>query len=673
MHYSMTRAALPALLLIVNICFAGGHEGADQDGSWDTYGGHEGGGRYSELDQINRDNVADLEVAWTYRTGAQKRHPKLIAKSGYQATPILLPEAAGGHLVTCTPFNRVIALDPVTGEEAWVFDPQIDTDNLAAGRFNCRGVTAWSDSQLSAEVAATQACAHRIVLATNDRRLIAIDSRDGKPCADFGDGGEFDVTPIIMELKPANQLDGMQLMSPVAIVNDVIIIGGTANKFKDVSSMNGALRAFDVRSGEHLWTFDTLIREGEGASDYSVGGANVWTTMSWDSERDLLFAPTASPSPNYYGALRPGDNLYSNSILAIRASTGELVWHFQAVHHDNWDWDIPTHPLLVDITRDGEKIPVAVVLTKTGVVFVLHRETGEPFHEIIERPMPTDGMPGDEYSPTQPFPVVPPPLMKVGLTPDDAWGFGFLDRNDCREKIESLRYGMDDPDDPYAGYYTPITEQGTIMYPMVGGGMNWSGGAFDPERNVLVTPVAQLPYYVRLIPNDKIEPSDNEMAGLPMGPPDFIKGAEYGLQHGPLLSNLMSPCTAPPWSKLVAVDLDVGEILWEKGFGVIDKMVPGGFMPLPLEYGGPFSGGAITTAGGVVFMGASYDERFRGYDVDTGEKIWEVMTPYSANATPMTYERDGKQYVVVSAGGHAWSPLPKGDYIMAYALPDDAD
>ncbi|MGI9291913.1 MAG: pyrroloquinoline quinone-dependent dehydrogenase [Gammaproteobacteria bacterium] len=630
---------------------------------WPQYGGHEGGGRYSDLDQINSTNVEGLELAWTYRTGAQDRYPKLIEKSGYQATPILLAPEAGGHLVTCTPFNRVIALNPVTGEEAWINDPKIDTDNLAAGRFNCRGVTQWSAKD--AEPGAF--CEHRIVLATNDRRLIAMDSSTGKLCPDFGDGGEFDVTPFILDQKPAEQLDGMQLMSPVAIVNDVIIIGGTANKFKDVSSMNGALRAFDVRTGRHLWTFDTLIREGEGASPYTVGGANVWTTMSWDSERDLLFAPTASPSPNYYGALRPGDNRYANSVLAIRASTGQLVWHYQVVHHDNWDWDIPTHPLLVDITRDGKKIPVVVVLTKTGVVFVFHRETGEPFHEIVERPVPTDGLPGDEYSPTQPFPVKPPPLMKVGLTMDDAWGFTIFDKNACRKKFEEMRFGQDDPDNPWAGYYEPITEQGTIMYPMVGGGMNWSGGAFDPDRNLLITPVAQLPFFVKMIRNEDIEVSDSEMAGLPMGPPDFINGAEYGLQQGPLMSPSFTPCTAPPWSKLVAVDLDKGEIVWDRPFGVMDKLAP---FPFPLEFGGPFSGGAITTGGGVVFMGASYDERFRAYSVDDGELLWETLTPYSANATPMTYMKDGKQYVVVSAGGHAWSPLPKGDYILAYALPE---
>ncbi|MEJ2139104.1 MAG: pyrroloquinoline quinone-dependent dehydrogenase [Gammaproteobacteria bacterium] len=629
---------------------------AEQTG-WPQYAGEPGGDRYSPLAEINRENIGDLELAWSYRTGAQERHPDLLAMSGYQATPILLPPEAGGHLVTCTPFNRVIALDPTTGQERWAFDPELDTDNRAAGRFNCRGVSQWSDS----DATNTQRCAHRIILATNDRRLIALDAPTGKPCEDFGSGGQVDVTPIILELKPANQLEGMQLMSPVAIVNDVIVIGGTANKFKDVGSMNGALRAFDVRTGKHLWTFDTLIREGEGATSYDVGGANVWTTMSWDEERDLLFAPTSSPSPNFYGVLRPGDNLYSNSILAIKASTGELAWYFQALHHDVWDWDIPTHPLLVDITRDGKKIPVVIVLTKTGVVFTLHRETGEPFHPIEERPVPTDGIPGDQLSPTQPFPVRPPPLMKVGLTPDDAWGFGFVDRDYCRDKIAAMRHG---------GYYEPPSEEGTAMYPMIGGGMNWGGGAFDPDRNLLVTPVAQMPFFIKLIPNEELEPTDHPMAGMPMGPPDFIKGAEYGIQQGPLMSNFMSPCTAPPWALLVGVDMESGEIAWSRPLGVIDKLVPGGALPIPLEFGTPVSGGAIVTGGGLAFIGASYDERFRAFDVDTGEKLWEVDTPFSANATPMTYSVGGKQYIVVSAGGHSWSPLPKGDYILAYALPD---
>ena len=387
---------------------------------WPTYAGQEGGTRYSPLVQINRDNVDQLEVAWEYHTGALEKYPQLNWAIGFQATPILLPKEAGQHLVVCSPWNEVIALDPTTGKERWRFDPKISPVPFA-GRFNCRGVTYWHDE----EADQAGACAYRIVIATNDRKLWAIDAKQGTPCEGFGTKGSVDVTPIIKELKPANQLPGMQLLSPVAIVNGVVIIGGTANKFRDVSSMNGAIRGFDARTGELKWVFDTLIREPKDspeASDESVGGANTWINMSWDSERDLVFIPTASAAPNFYGANRPGNNRYANSVVALRASTGELVWHYQVLHHDIWDWDAPTNPILAEITKDGEKIPVVVQLTKMGMVFVFHRETGEPYFDIEERPVPTDGMPGDQVSPTQPFPVAPPPLVRHGISADDAWG-----------------------------------------------------------------------------------------------------------------------------------------------------------------------------------------------------------------------------------------------------------
>ena len=626
------------------------------DGTWPQYAGPEGGSRYSKADQISRENVKDLERAWTYQTGALAEFPELVAMSGFQATPILLPPEAGNHLVTCTPFNKVIALHPATGEEQWVFDAEIDMTNYA-NKFNCRGLTQWEDTQADAGAV----CKYRLFMATNDQRLVSIDAATGKYCEDFGDGGNINVKPIIAQLQPQAQLQSMQLQSPVAVVNDTVIIGGSANKFKSVASMNGAIRAFDARSGELKWVFDPIVRDGEDANDYDVGGANVWSTMSWDSERDLLFVPTAGPSPNYLGTHRPGDNRHANSVLAIKASTGELVWDFRVVHHDVWDWDVPTHPLLVDITREGKKIPVVMVLTKTGVVFTFHRETGEPFFDIEERPVPTDGIPGEQLSPTQPFPVKPPPLMKHNLSVDDAWGFiGGFDKKFCREKIASMRHG---------GYYEPPSEQGTIMYPMVGGGSNWGGGAFDSERNILVTPISQLPYFVKLIPREDIkkEDAENPMTALPMGPPGYIGEAEYGVQHGPLMSPIFSPCTAPPWSLLVGVDMDKGEIIWSRPLGVLDKLMP---VPVPLEFGTPFAGGAITTSTGVVFIGASYDNRFRAHDVETGEILWEDdQLPYSANATPMTYTYEGEQYVVTSAGGHAWSPLPKGDYIMAWKLP----
>ena len=625
---------------------------------WPTYAGAEGGTRYSPLNQINRSNVEDLEIAWIYHTGHLERAPHLYGAVGFQTTPILLPEEAGGYLVLCDPLNRIIALNPATGKERWEFDPTIDLTPYA-GRFNCRGVTYWRDPM----AAGTDACAHRLILATNDRRLVAVDARTGQPCEGFGEDGFVDVTPIILELQPANQFLTMQLNSPVAVVNGVIVVGGTADKFRDASSMNGAVRAFSARTGEHLWTFDTLIREPADdatSSAWHVGGANAWINFSWDSEHDLVFIPTASPAPNFYGGKRPGDNLYANSVIVLRAATGELVWHYQVLHHDLWDWDLPTNPILAEISRDGEKVPVAMQLTKQGMIFTFHRYTGEPFFEIEERPVPTDGLPEDDVSPTQPFPVKPPPLVKHGIAPEDAWGLTPYDRNKCRELIESMRHGP---------IYTPPTTESTLMMPNVGGGMNWGGGAFDPNSNILVTPVGQSPYRLRLIPNEEIDPVAGRLptAGLPIGPPGYIEGTDYGLEQGPLFSPFMMPCTAPPWAKLVAVDMAAGEILWEQPLGLVDKLAP---VPIPLRWGTPYAGGPIATGGGLVFIGATADERFRAYDTETGELLWEFEGPTSANATPMTYMAGGRQYVVVATGGHNWVyPYKKGDSIVAYSLP----
>ena len=630
-----------------------------EDPGWPTYAGLATGTRYSPLNQINRSNAGDLEIAWIYNTGHLERAPHLNLLLGFQATPILLPEEAGRHLVLCDPYNRIIALDPATGRERWAFDPEIDL-SPHAGRFNCRGVTYWRDPDASE----ADVCAHRILLATNDRRLAAVDARNGDSCAGFGENGFVDVTPIIEQLPPTSQLLTMQLNSPVAVVNGVIVIGGTAAKFSDASSTNGAVRAFSARTGEHLWTFDTLIREPEGdpeSSAWHVGGANAWTTFSWENESDLVFIPTASPSPDFYGGKRPGNNLYGNSLVVLRASTGELAWHYQILHHDVWDWDLPTNPILAEITRDGEKVPVVVQLTKQGMVFAFHRYTGEPFFEIEERPVPTDGLPDDELSPTQPFPVRPPPLVRHGIGPDDAWGMTPYDRNKCRESIEAMRYGP---------IYTPPSTKGTLMMPSVAGGMNWGGGAFDPDGNILVAPVSETPSWIKLVPNEDLDPevAGAPGSGLPLGPPGYIDGTDYGLQQGILFSPLMTPCTEPPWGKLVAVDMAAGEIMWEEPLGLIDKLSP---VPIPLRWGTPFAGGPIATGGGVVFIGATADERFRAYDTVTGELLWEFDGPTSANATPMTYMAGGKQFVVVATGGHTWVyPQKKGDSVVAYSLPD---
>ena len=628
---------------------------------WPAYGGDVGGSRYSALDQVHRGNVAELELAWTYRTGAVKAHPELRPFIDFQATPILLPETAGGHLVVCDPFTRVMALDPATGEERWRFDPDIDKRPLA-GRFKCKGVALWQ----SPEAEPGQACTSRLYIATADKRLLAIDAATGAACADFGEAGSVDVDALIRATVPAEGVDATQLLAPPAVVGDVVAVSSTSNKFESANSVNGAIRGFDARTGKLRWSFDPLVRDAATGFDPTppeVGGGNNWTPMSVDNERDLLFIPTASPAPNYWGVHRPGDNRYANSIIALRGATGEVVWHFQTLHHDVWDRDVGSPPIVVDIRRNGEDIPAVIQLVKTGMVFIFNRETGEPLFPIEERPVPTDtDVPGEILSPTQPFPVKPPVLVRNEISPDDAWGFTVFDRMACRKKIESLRHG---------GHYEPMMlSTGTLMFPQPGGGSNWGGGAFDPQRNLLITPVSQIPYYVKLLPREDVDPAQASKpgAGAPMQGPGYIGGTPYAVEQGPLFSPSFSPCTAPPWNLLVAVDMAVGEIKWKVPFGVLDKLMP---VPIPLKLGTPSAGGPIVTAGGLIFIGATSDSRIRAYDIDTGEELWQVQAPTSAQATPMTYSVNGRQFVVFAAGGHSWY-YAQGidDYLLAYALPE---
>ena len=631
---------------------------------WSSYGLDPGGSRFSPLAQINRDNVNQLELAWSFRHGDLKRNPDRKAFAAFHATPILVPEAAGRSLIFCTPFHRVIALNPATGERRWSFDPEVSYGSFPT-RLKCLGVAYWHDQQASDNTA----CAHRVYVGTSDRRLIALDARSGQACKDFGVNGQVDVNPLIKATPPVPEnLWGIVFSAPPVVVNGVVVIGGINNmKNQYVSAANGSIRAFDGRTGALRWSFDPIPHDPsdpefgnwETGSLARTGGANVWSLLSVDQDRDLVFLPTASASPNFYGGTRPGDNRYANSLVALRGSTGEVVWHFQTIHHDVWDWDLPAQPILVDVTRDGQKIPVVVQLTKPGMVFVFHRETGEPFFPVEERSVPTDGVPGEVLSPTQPFPVRPPLLMKTGITPDDAWGMTLLDRGACRDMIAGSRYGE---------IFTPPSTDGWIMYPGTGGGMNWGGGAFDPDRNLLITSVSQVGMWLKLMSATDAElnaPFDPSV-GAPMGPKAPIRGTPYALKQGILLSPVFMPCTAPPWSSLVGVDLEAGQISWSVPLGVIDKMAR---MPLPMKWGTPTAGGPIVSAGGLVFVGSTADRRFRAFDIDTGDELWVTEIPKSAHATPMTYEVDGRQFVVIAAGGHMFIDATEiDDYLLAYAL-----
>jgi len=630
---------------------------------WRYYSGNQAGTRYASHDQINRDNVTDLEVAWTWRTGDAERYgDDFLARQSLENTPILIE----GSLIVCSALGRVAALDPVTGRERWEFDPEVYFGKVshATALFpKCRGISPWTDT----EAPPGAVCRQRLLYGTWRFRVYAIDALTGKPCTDFGNGGE-------VTLDPGRALDPDEYIvvpSPPAIAGDVAIFGSSISDSVRVDSLSGKVRALDVRSGELRWEFDPVPRDAddpaaaswEGDSARISGNANVWTMMAVDEQRDLVFLPTTSPSPDFYGGTRLGDNRYADSLVALRGATGEVVWHFQIIHHNVWDYDLPAQPILVDLPRDGTTVPAVVQLTKQGLVFVLHRETGEPLFEVEERPVPQQGVAGERLSPTQPFPVRPPPLVEQGMGPEDAWGFTPIDRWLCRRKIEKLRHGS---------IYTPPSLQGTVVMPSALGGANWGGGAWDPERNLLFVNTQHMASVLSLIPvrkqaDDDLAPMAGEDTRMETGAVFPQRGAPYQAGFEILLSPLGAPCTKPPWGRLSAVDLVEGTIRWQVALGTIEKLAP---IPIPLRLGTPNLGGAIVTAGGLVFIGATIDNKFRAFDVDTGDMLWETKLPAGAQATPMTYQVDGRQYVIICAAGHPILGGEPGDWFYAFALPD---
>lgn len=626
--------------------------------AWEQPNGDKGGRKFSELSQITRDNVGQLELAWQYRTGDAATRPELLKHSATQATPILLPEESGGHLVTCNNFNDVIALDPATGEELWRYNVKIDLKSQWA--FKCRGVSFWRDT----ERAEDQQCASRLYMATLDRRIVSLDAKTGQPCDDFGNQG---IATLYDEKqgKPKYTFS----VSPAVIVNGIVVVASAVNDFSGAHTDLGTVEALDARSGEQRWRFSAIPTDPESpvadnwpTNPQSVSGAaNAWAPLSVDEALDLVYVPVGSASPDYYGGYRPGDNRYANSLLALKGNSGEVAWHFQTSHHDVWDYDLPTQPLLVDIKQKGHSIPAVVQLTKQGMIFIFNRETGEPIFDIEERPVPQQGhLPGDQLSPTQPFPVKPPPLVRHGLKPDDAWGLTFWDERECRKRLESARN---------QGIYTPLGTEPTILQPAALGGVNWGGGAVWPDKNLLLVNVNTTAMIAQMLPiEEAIKAAKSRvMEGQRIIAP--ISGTPYGLDMGPFVSSWGIPCTPPPWGELVAVDLAEGEILWRSTLGSVHELGP---IPLPfeIEWGTPSFGGPLVTASGLVFIAATMDRRIRAFDAKTGEKLWSFELPVDATATPMTYEKDGRQYVVIVAGGHHFFERPLGDYVLAFKLPE---
>ncbi|MEO0973420.1 MAG: PQQ-binding-like beta-propeller repeat protein [Pseudomonadota bacterium] len=639
------------LWVILTLFFAliGTASAASLDSPWPQYGGGAEGTRHVGATHIHRGNVERLSETWRFQTGDAVTDP---APSHFKATPILV----AGHLIVISGHNRVYALDPGTGELAWRYDPQVDFTRGFSEMFTSRGVTSWVDDRPAAK------CRARIFVGTLDARLIALDAESGLPCTEFGTAGQVDLSRDV----PQYRAGEYSVTSPAVVVGDVVVVGSSIGDNGGARLDYGLVRAFDVRSGRLRWTFDPLPRTSDapGADSWArghagrTGAANVWTTMAGDAERDLVFLPTSSPSPDFYGGERLGDGRYANSLVALRASTGEFVWARQLVHHDLWDYDLASQPMLVDITGPEGPRAVVALATKMGFVYVLDRNTGTPLHPLEERPVPRSEVRGEQSAPTQPFPS----LQLHSTAPDDfiRWSYDAEHEARCDRMLGGVRF---------EGIFTPPSVQGTLLYPGNAGGSNWGSMAYDPTRTLAYVAVNRIPTVVTLIPRAKFRAAARRgdvngvaaqftaQSGTPFGMSRYeVYDRETGL-----------PCHRGPWATLAAVDLATASVAWEVPLGRAPqtqdttRSVP--------EWGYFAAGGPLSLAGGLVFVATPHDHTLRAFDADTGETLWSEALPAAAHATPMAYEWAGRQFVVIAAGGQRGDGKGRGDLLLAFTVP----
>lgn len=620
------------LLLCVGLCSfaASGDLVSAQSEDWLSVGGDRGCMRYSTLAQINRENIDQLEVAWEYKTGELAAGKAKIM----ECTPLVIQGVmyiTSGHL-------KVIALNAATGQELWRFDPFAShgpKHGLASGGVN-RGVAYWSDGLPDGM--------RRILHGTSDGQLYSLDAATGKLDPNFGSGG-------VKDLREDLEMDLSRMpygpTSAPAILGDLVVVGFSCGEGPGPAAP-GDVRAFDVRTGKQMWRFHTVPREGEfgnetweGDSWRNRGAANAWGGYSVDTERGMVFAGLGSAAFDFYGGDRKGQNLFANCTIALDGKTGKRLWHFQTLHHDLWDHDIPIYPNLVTVQHEGQTIDAVAQVTKTGYVYLFDRESGKPLFEIEERPVTPSDVEGEQAWPTQPIPTKPPPFSTLSMTEANVTNIGDANRKSVLDTLSKIRGGPE---------FNPPSLHGTVVIPGFHGGATWSGASFDPETGHLYVNSNNQPNIVTLV---KTDPGSTY--------PYRITGYNKFLDHEGY------PAIEPPWGLLNAIDLNSGEIAWQVPLGEYPELTARG---IP-QTGTESFGGTIVTAGGLVFIGGTLDEMFHAFDKTTGELLWQHKLPAGGYATPSTYSVDGRQFVVIPASGGGKLRTEPGDSIVAFSLPTD--